>query len=86
MLSDGIISGLHTKIIFPQVNKFTVSMLTADGCEVIVPKSQGYCAALSEHQCQTEQAQTPAKQMIDSFADTNDYVIINAAGHLNTLK
>lgn len=83
----GVILGCVQRLFFSGVNEATVRVLTANGCEVVIPKSQGCCAALPEHQGQTEQAKTLAKQMIDSFADTNvDFVIINAAGCGHTLK
>ena len=65
----------------------TARVLTANGCEVVIPKSQGCCSALPAHQGQEAQAQALARQMIDSFAETGvDYVIINAAGCGHTLK
>ncbi|MBD2694457.1 (Fe-S)-binding protein [Anabaena catenula] len=83
----GVILGCVQRLFFSPVNEATVRVLTANGCEVIIPKSQGCCAALPEHQGQTEQAKTLARQMIDSFADTNvDFIIINAAGCGHTLK
>ena len=83
----GVILGCVQRLFFSPVNEATVRVLTANGCEVVIPKSQGCCAALPEHQGQTEQAQALARQMIDSFADTDvDYVIINAAGCGHTLK
>jgi glycolate oxidase iron-sulfur subunit len=83
----GVILGCVQRLFFSPVNEATVRVLTANGCEVVIPKSQGCCAALPEHQGQTAQAQALARQMIDSFADTNvDYVIINAAGCGHTLK
>ncbi|MEM1167944.1 MAG: (Fe-S)-binding protein [Cyanobacteria bacterium P01_H01_bin.35] len=83
----GLILGCVQKIFFSPVNMATIRVLTANGCEVVIPKSQGCCAALPEHQGQTEQAHTLAKQMIDSFANTGvDAVIINAAGCGHTLK
>lgn len=83
----GVILGCVQRLFFSPVNEATVRVLTANGCEVVIPKSQGCCAALPEHQGQTAQAQALAKQMIDSFADMNvDYVIINAAGCGHTLK
>ncbi|NJN10433.1 MAG: (Fe-S)-binding protein [Richelia sp. RM2_1_2] len=83
----GVILGCVQRLFFSAVNEATVRVLTANGCEVVIPKSQGCCAALPEHQGQTAQAQTLARQMIDSFADMNvDYVIINAAGCGHTLK
>ncbi|WP_414752892.1 (Fe-S)-binding protein [Anabaena sp. CCY 9910] len=83
----GVILGCVQRLFFSPVNEATVRVLTANGCEVVIPKSQGCCAALPEHQGQTEQAKALARQMIDSFANTDvDYVIINAAGCGHTLK
>jgi glycolate oxidase iron-sulfur subunit len=83
----GMILGCVQRLFFSPVNEATVRVLTANGCEVVIPKSQGCCAALPEHQGQTEQAKALARQMIDSFADTGvDFVIINAAGCGHTLK
>lgn len=83
----GVILGCVQRLFFSPVNEATVRVLTANGCEVVIPKTQGCCAALPEHQGQTQQAQTLAKQMIDSFAGTDvDAVIINAAGCGHTLK
>lgn len=83
----GVILGCVQRLFFSPVNEATVRVLTANGCEVVIPKSQGCCAALPAHQGQENQAQTIAKQMIDSFADLElDAIIINAAGCGHTLK
>lgn len=83
----GVILGCVQRLFFSSVNEATVRVLTANGCEVVIPQSQGCCAALPEHQGQTEQAKALARQMIDSFANTDvDFVIINAAGCGHTLK
>lgn len=83
----GVILGCVQRLFFSPVNEATVRVLTANGCEVVIPKSQGCCAALPAHQGQENQAQQLARKMIDSFADTNvDTIIINAAGCGHTLK
>ena len=83
----GMILGCVQRLFFNSVNEATVRVLTANGCEVVIPRSQGCCAALPAHQGQEAQAQSLAKQMIDSFADTDvDAIIINAAGCGHTLK
>ena len=83
----GVILGCVQRLFFSPVNEATVRVLTANGCEVVIPKSQGCCAALPEHQGQHEQAQALARQMIDSFEETGvDFIIINAAGCGHTLK
>jgi glycolate oxidase iron-sulfur subunit len=83
----GVILGCVQRVLFSPVNQATVRVLTANGCEVVIPKTQGCCAALPEHQGQHEQAKALARQMIDSFEGTGvDFVIINAAGCGHTLK
>ena len=83
----GMILGCVQRLFFSGVNAATVRVLTANGCEVVIPKTQGCCAALPHHQGQEEQAKAIARQMIDSFAGTEvDAVIINAAGCGHTLK
>ena len=83
----GVILGCVQRLFFSPVNEATVRVLTANGCEVVIPKDQGCCSALPSHQGQENQAQTLAKQMIDRFADLDlDAIIINAAGCGHTLK
>jgi glycolate oxidase iron-sulfur subunit len=83
----GVILGCVQRLFFSKVNTATVRVLTANGCEVVIPKTQGCCAALPEHQGQEEQAKALARQMIDSFEGIGvDAVIINAAGCGHTLK
>ncbi|ACK73697.1 protein of unknown function DUF224 cysteine-rich region domain protein [Gloeothece citriformis PCC 7424] len=83
----GMILGCVQRLFFSPVNEATVRVLTANGCEVVIPKTQGCCAALPAHQGQEKQAQTLARQMIESFEQTGvDYIIINAAGCGHTLK
>jgi glycolate oxidase iron-sulfur subunit len=83
----GMILGCVQRLFNPEVNDATVRVLTANGCEVVVPQLQGCCGALSHHQGQEEQAKTLARQMIDTFADTGvDAVLINASGCGHTMK
>ncbi|HEY9767358.1 MAG TPA: (Fe-S)-binding protein [Coleofasciculaceae cyanobacterium] len=83
----GLVLGCVQRLFFSPVNQATARVLAANGCEVVIPSTQGCCAALPAHQGQEAQAQTLAKQMIDSFIDENlDAIIINAAGCGHTLK
>ena len=83
----GMILGCVQRLFFSPVNEATARVLTANGCKVIIPRSQGCCAALPAHQGQEAQAQALARQMIDSFSGRDlDAVIINAAGCGHTLK
>ena len=83
----GMILGCVQRVFLPEVNNATVRVLTANGCEIVIPKSQGCCGALTHHQGQEAQTLELAKQTIDTFADLNlDAVLINASGCGHTLK
>jgi glycolate oxidase iron-sulfur subunit len=83
----GMLLGCVQRLFFHPVNEATVRVLTANGCEVIIPKNQGCCAALPAHQGQEQQAQAIARHTIDCFAGTEvDFIVINAAGCGHTLK
>lgn len=83
----GMILGCVQRMFNPEVNEATLRVLTANGCDVVIPKVQGCCGALSHHQGQEEQAKMFARQMIDTFAETGvDAVLINASGCGHTLK
>lgn len=83
----GMILGCVQRVLFDDVNQATARVLSANGCEVVIPASQGCCAALPYHQGEETQASSLARQMIDSFAGEElDAIIINAAGCGHTLK
>lgn len=83
----GLLLGCVQRLFNPEVNNATIRVLAANGCEVIIPKTQGCCGALTHHQGQEAQTQTLARQLIDSFADsTLDAIIINASGCGHSLK
>ncbi|RMF28492.1 MAG: 4Fe-4S dicluster domain-containing protein [Cyanobacteria bacterium J083] len=83
----GMILGCVQRLFFNEVNEATIRFLTANGCEVVIPPSQGCCAALPAHQGEQVQAKALARQMIDSFVNSQvEAIIINAAGCGHTLK
>ncbi|MCY7332938.1 MAG: 4Fe-4S dicluster domain-containing protein, partial [Pseudanabaena sp. CAN_BIN31] len=83
----GMLLGCVQRVFLPEVNNATVRVLVANGCEVVVPKLQGCCGALSHHQGQEAQTLELVKQTIDAFADLDlDAVLVNASGCGHTLK
>lgn len=83
----GLLLGCVQRLFNPEVNDATVRVLTANGCEVVIPKVQGCCGALPHHQGEEAQTRSLARQLIDSFAETGiDYLLINASGCGHTLK
>jgi glycolate oxidase iron-sulfur subunit len=83
----GLLLGCVQRLFNPEVNDATVRVLVANGCEVVIPRSQGCCGALTHHQGQEAQTQALARQLIDSFAETGvDYILVNASGCGHSLK
>lgn len=83
----GMITGCVQGVFFPEVNAATARVLAAEGCDVVVPRHQGCCGALSVHNGREEEAQRYARKLIDTFDHAHvDYVVINAAGCGSTLK
>jgi glycolate oxidase iron-sulfur subunit len=83
----GMLLGCVQRLFNPEVNDATARVLTANGCEIVIPKVQGCCGALSHHQGEETQAQMLARQMIDAFENTDvDYILVNASGCGHTLK
>jgi glycolate oxidase iron-sulfur subunit len=83
----GLLLGCVQRLFNPEVNAATIRVLTANGCEVVIPPNQGCCAALTHHQGQEDQTKALARQLIDRFNATElDAVIINASGCGHTLK
>ncbi|NJM56774.1 MAG: glycolate oxidase subunit GlcF [Synechococcales cyanobacterium RU_4_20] len=82
----GLLLGCVQRLFNPAVNDATARVLTANGCEVVVPTIQGCCGALTHHQGQEEQTKALARQLIDAFDTRLDAVVVNASGCGHTLK
>jgi glycolate oxidase iron-sulfur subunit len=83
----GMVTGCVQQVFFAQVNEATVRVLTAEGCEVVAPRSQGCCGALSEHAGREDEAVDRARRLIDTFQPLNvDAIVVNVAGCGSSLK
>jgi glycolate oxidase iron-sulfur subunit len=83
----GLLTGCVQGEFFPQVNAATARVLAAEGCEVVVPKRQGCCGALSVHNGREEEAQRYARRTIDAFEQAGvGTVVVNAAGCGSSMK
>jgi glycolate oxidase iron-sulfur subunit len=86
-LRVGMLSGCVQRIVFPQVNKATIRVLAAEGCEVITPAGQGCCGALSRHSGRLDEARIFARRTIEDFERADvDVVVTNAAGCGSSMK
>lgn len=83
----GLLTGCVQGTFFPDVNAATARVLAAEGCEVVVPRSQGCCGALSAHAGREPEALAFAKGIIETFEAAGvDTVVVNAAGCGSNLK
>lgn len=86
-LSVGMLLGCVQRELYSHVNAATVEVLSAEGVEVVAPRRQGCCGALSLHTGRVEEARDLARRLIDAFADSaTDALVVNAAGCGSTLK
>ncbi len=72
---------------FPDVNAATARVLQAEGCDVVAPRGQPCCGALSVHNGREQEAKRFARRLIDTFSDSGvDHIVVNAAGCGSAMK
>jgi glycolate oxidase iron-sulfur subunit len=80
-------AGCIANVAFARLNESTIRVLTSNGCEVVVPKGQLCCGALSAHAGLRDVARDLAGKNLAIFLRENfDAIITNAAGCGSTLK
>jgi len=80
-------AGCIANVMFSRLNEVTIRVLTANGCEVIVPNAQLCCGALAGHAGVREIARELARKNITAFSNgAFDAILTNAAGCGSTLK
>lgn len=83
----GLLTGCVQGAFFPRVNEATVRVLRAEGYDVIAPKNQGCCGALSAHSGRLVEARNFARRLIDTFEAAGvSTVIVNSAGCGSSMK
>jgi glycolate oxidase iron-sulfur subunit len=83
----GLLLGCVQRVFFGDVNQATARVLSAEGCEVIIPQDQQCCGALAEHAGEEQEAIAAAKRLIDAFEGADvETIVINAAGCGSAMK
>jgi glycolate oxidase iron-sulfur subunit len=83
----GMLTGCVQSVFFPQVNAATARVLATEGCDVIIPRAQGCCGALSLHSGREAEAADFAKRTIETFSRAGvDAVVVNSAGCGSAMK
>jgi glycolate oxidase iron-sulfur subunit len=82
-----LFAGCIAQVSFSSLHDATIRVLTANGCEVVVPTGQTCCGALAAHAGVRDAARSLARTNLEVFLrDDFDAVITNAAGCGSTLK
>ena len=80
-------AGCIANVTFTALNEATIRVLTANGCEVVVPGGQFCCGALAAHAGVRDVARELARRNMIAFASGDfDVLVTNAAGCGSTLK
>jgi glycolate oxidase iron-sulfur subunit len=83
----GMLTGCVQSVFFPQVNAATARVLASEGCDVLIPRGQGCCGALSLHAGREAEAQAFAERTIATFeAEDVDAIVVNSAGCGSAMK
>jgi glycolate oxidase iron-sulfur subunit len=82
-----MLEGCVQRVFFRDVNEATARVLAGEGCDVIVPRAQRCCGALSEHAGREPEALLRARRLIDVFERVDvDAIVVNVAGCGSTMK
>ena len=82
-----MLTGCVQSVFMGQVNAATARVLSAEGCEVLVPQGQGCCGAMLMDLGQEAEALDMARKIIDLFEPLQaNTIVMNAAGCGATLK
>jgi glycolate dehydrogenase iron-sulfur subunit len=86
-MTVGMLTGCVQGAFFPGVNAATARVLALEGCDVVIPRRQGCCGALSVHNGREPEAQAFARKLIDAFSAAGvERVVVNAAGCGSSMK
>jgi glycolate oxidase iron-sulfur subunit len=82
-----LFAGCIAQVSFGSLNEATIRVLTANGCEVVVPEGQRCCGALAAHAGVRDVARDLARVNLGVFLGGEfDAIVTNAAGCGSTLK
>jgi glycolate oxidase iron-sulfur subunit len=80
-------AGCIANVTFSKLNEATIRVLTANGCEVVVPAEQFCCGALAEHAGVRQTARELARRNLAAFEKGEfNAILTNAAGCGSTMK
>ncbi len=81
------LSGCIMSVAFSEVHEASLRVLSRAGCEVVLPKDQVCCGALSFHNGDRETARDLARANVRAFEEIDaEAIVVNSAGCGSTMK
>jgi len=86
-----LMTGCAQRVLDPAINAATIRLLTRLGAEVVIPRGQGCCGALTHHMGRTDEARATARRNLAAWAGEIegaglDAIVINTSGCGTTVK
>lgn len=75
-----LLLGCVQQVLAPEIAYSAAHVLSANGVEVVIPKSQGCCGSILSHVGEADKAVSIARQNFDMIPDDVDAIITTAAG------
>jgi glycolate oxidase iron-sulfur subunit len=83
----GMLTGCVQSVFFPHVNLATARVLAAEGCDVVIPRQQECCGALSLHSGRIGEGADFARAIIETFEQAGvEAIVVNSAGCGSAMK
>jgi glycolate oxidase iron-sulfur subunit len=83
----GMLTGCVQSVFFGHVNVATARVLAAEGCDVVIPRQQQCCGALSLHSGRIGEGADFARALIETFEQAGvEAIVVNSAGCGSAMK
>ncbi|HEX4258819.1 MAG TPA: heterodisulfide reductase-related iron-sulfur binding cluster [Streptosporangiaceae bacterium] len=83
----GMLTGCVQSVFFGHVNVATARVLAAEGCDVVIPRQQECCGALSLHSGRAGEGADFARALIETFEQAGvEAIVVNSAGCGSAMK
>lgn len=82
-----LLAGCVMQVLFQRINRATIEVLAANGCDVVVPRQAGCCGAFHMHNGFLDEARQRAERLMPVMEEAGvDAVITNSAGCGSSMK
>ncbi|MBB4064280.1 glycolate oxidase subunit GlcF [Gellertiella hungarica] len=86
-----VLAGCAQSVLDPEINRSAIALLTRLGIDVVMPRGEGCCGALTHHMGREEEAKAHARRIIDGWmaeieGEGLDAIVITTSGCGTVIK